>query len=64
MPVNILIKDGTKYGGLYIAKKTFQDQKVISSGDDPVSVLEEAKGKGAEDPVVIFIPKKGMVNVY
>lgn len=64
MPVNILIKDGKKYGGLFVAKKTFQDQEVISSGDNPVSVLEEAKKRGIEDPVVMFVPKEGMVNVY
>ena len=64
MPVNVLIKDGKRYGGLFIAKKSFRDQKVITFGENPSEVLEEAKKKGAEDPVVMFVPKEGMVNVY
>lgn len=64
MSNNILVKDGEKYGGKYVATKSFKDKRVISVGIDPAKVHKEAKSKGAEDPVIVFIPKKGMVNVY
>lgn len=61
---NILAKDGNKYGGNYVATKSFKDKKVISVGTDPSKVHKEAVAKGAQDPVIVFIPKKGMVTIY
>ncbi len=59
-----LLKDGDKYGGMYVATKAFGDTEVVSSGDNPVKVKEEASKKGIDDPVIFYVPKKGMVSIY
>lgn len=61
---HVLLKDGEKYSGQYVATKSFKDRKVISYGDDPSKVFNEAKEKGAKEPVVFYVPKKGMVQIY
>jgi hypothetical protein len=60
----LLIKDGEKYGGKYVATKSFADKRVISHGNDPVKVFNDAKKKGHKDPVVFYVPPKGMVQIY
>lgn len=64
MAKNVLLKDGKKYGGQYVAKKSFKDKKVISHGADPVKVFHEAKKKGAKDPVIFYVPRKDAVQIY
>ncbi|MBI5198005.1 MAG: hypothetical protein HZA19_05280 [Nitrospirae bacterium] len=64
MPRDVLIKDGERYGGKYIATRSFKDKTVVTSGKDAAKVYEAAKKKGVKDPVVFFVPKKGMVNIY
>ena len=64
MPVTTLIKDGEKYGGNYVATRSFKDRSVVSYGTDPIKVFDEAIKKGVKDPVVIYVPKKGMVHIY
>jgi hypothetical protein len=60
----VLVKDGGKYDGKYVAVRSFKNNKVLSSGHDPVQVLEKAKKKGARKPVLVFVPKKDMVHIY
>ena len=64
MTTNVLVKDAAKYSGLFVATPSFTSKDVISSGKDVKSVLEEAKSKGADDPVVFYIPEKDMVHIY
>ena len=64
MPTKTLIKDGEKYGGKYVATRSFKDTKVISFGADPVKVYDEAKEKGVRDSVVFFVPKAGAIHIY
>jgi len=61
---NILLKDGEKYHGQYVAIKSFKGKKVVSHGSDPNKVFNEAKEKGVKAPVVFYIPQKGMVQIY
>jgi hypothetical protein len=56
--------DKKKYGGKYIATKSFSSHKIIASGKDIVRVYEEAVKSGAKDPVIDFIPKEGYVCLY
>lgn len=60
----VLLKDGEKYSGQYVATRTFRDKTVLSAGSDPSEVFEEAKSKGADDPVVFYVPKKDIVQIY
>ncbi len=64
MSRNILVKDGDKYSGQYVATKSFKDNKVISFGKDPSKVLEDARKKGAKDPVIFYVPEKDMIHIY
>ena len=55
-------EDVEKYLGKYVAlrfKKGFFDGEVISFGEDPVKVVEEAKKIGYTDPLIHYIPKAG-----
>jgi hypothetical protein len=60
----MIAKDSQKYAGKYVATRSFKGQKVIASGDDPVTVFEEAIQIGAKNPVIVFVPVPGMVAVY
>ena len=64
MPANVLIKDGEKYGGKYVATRSLKDKRVVSSGEDMAKVYADAKKKGVKAPVVFFVPQKGMVSIY
>ena len=64
MKTNILIKDGDKYQGKYVATRSKKNKTVVSSGTDPIAVLEKAYKKGAKHPLISYIPKNGMVHVY
>ena len=60
----VLLKDSEKYGGQYVATRSFEDKKVVSHGSEPGKVFYEAKKKGVKEPVVFYVPKKGMVQIY
>ena len=64
MPSDIIIKDGRKYGGKYVATRSFKDNRVVCFGSDPKKVFDEAKEKGVREPVIFFVPKEGMVHIY
>jgi hypothetical protein len=63
MPTSVLLKDGSKYGGKYVATRSFKNNEVLSSGKDPIKVLEAARKK-ARNPVIFYVPIKGMVSIY
>ena len=60
---NVLIKE-EKYSGSYVAIKNFTDPIVIGSGKEPIDALNMAKSKGYENPYIVFVPQKGMVQIY
>ena len=60
----VLLKDSERYEGKYVAKMSFISENVISSGDDPVKVYEEAKNKGIDEPVIFYVPKKDVAHIY
>jgi hypothetical protein len=64
MGTNVLIKESEKYGGQYVATRSFVDKDVISHGGDPLKVFNEAKDKGVNEPVVFYVPKKDVVQIY
>ncbi len=53
-----------KHLGHYAAFASFTAEKVISYGDNPVEVVAEAKRKGIEDPVLVYIPEKEEVHIF
>lgn len=52
------------YAGKYVALKSRKEEDVVSSGDDPKKVFDEAKQKGIQNPVIIFVPKSDSVYIY
>ena len=58
-----LIKDN-KYTGRYVAVKDFNDNTVISDGKEPQEAYQKAVEKGCNNPVVLFVPLKDMVQIY
>jgi hypothetical protein len=63
MPI-VLVNNSEKYGGKYVATRSFQDKDVVASGDTPVAVRDEAAKKGYLSPVIFFVPQPGAVSVY
>ncbi|MEW6354974.1 MAG: DUF5678 domain-containing protein [Planctomycetota bacterium] len=60
----VVLQNGARYAGQYVATRSFQDRKVVSHGSDPSKVFDEARRKGVKEPVVFYVPKKGMVQIY
>ena len=59
----VLIKD-RKYSGQYVVIKDLNDSTIITHGDDPKTVYEEAVKKGFLEPIILFVPNKDMVQIY
>jgi hypothetical protein len=64
MAIKEIVKDSRKYAGKYVATKSFSSRVVITSGKDPIKVLESAEKKGVKNPVVFYIPLSNMVHIY
>ena len=47
-----------------VALKSGSDGKIISYGTKVKSVVDEAKKKGVDDPIIMFVPKKGHRYIY
>jgi hypothetical protein len=63
MPTQVLVRD-EKYRGQYVALKSFDDNTVVGSGKTPLSALKKARASGVQDPVIVFVPPKGMARVF
>ena len=61
---NVLLKEGGKYDGHYVAIRSFGDGKVVAYGNDPSKVFNDAREKGIETPVVFYVPQKGITQIY
>lgn len=53
-----------RYNGRYVAIKDFDDNTIIADGKNPQEVYETAIKKGCSDPVIFYVPIKGMVQIY
>lgn len=59
-----LLVNTNEYNGRYVALKSFDDHRVVGVGDDPESALKDARAKGVEDPVLVYIPDPDTVQIY
>ncbi len=59
----ISIKD-PRCQGKYVTLRSISDGIVIAYGDDPCEVSRLAAERGAEEPVIFFVPKAGVISVY
>jgi len=63
MPARTCVNN-RKYIGKYVAMESFNNKTVVASGKDPVDVMSKADKNGVSDPLVVFVPPKGAVNIY
>ena len=59
-----LLVNTNEYNGRYVALKSFEDHSVVGVGDDPESALEDARGKGVEAPVLVYVTETDTVHIY
>lgn len=50
--------------GKYLAMKSFEDATIVGSGNSPKEAYDEAQKQGYNEPVIAFMPVKGMVQIY
>jgi hypothetical protein len=53
-----------EFNGRYVALKSFEDHTAVGVGDDPESAFKDARAKGVEAPVLIFVTEKDTVHIY
>ncbi len=58
-----LLKD-EKLEGRFVAIKDFDDVVVIADGKNPDEAYSKAFEKGVRDPVVFYVPLKGMLHIH
>ncbi len=56
--------NSSDYNGKYVAMKDFNDHTVVADGINPQEAYEKAAKKGLKNPVITFVPLKGMVQIY
>ncbi len=61
-PIDLLKED--KYAGCFVALRSFSDSTVLAFGSDPQEVELVARGKGVNEPVVVYVPEAGTHNIY
>jgi high-affinity K+ transport system ATPase subunit B len=52
------------YEGKYVALRSICDRTVVVSGDDPATVMQEARERGVANPVIFFVPSHDITLVY
>lgn len=63
MEKTMLVKDD-KYEGKYVAFVSVTDHKIVAEGESPEDVFNEAKKSGCPQPMIVFVPDKGMTCCY
>jgi hypothetical protein len=61
---NCAVSTNEKYQGKYVATKSFNNNKIIASGKDPIKVRQEAIKSGAKSPVVVYVPESTMIYIF
>ena len=53
----------TKYAGEYIAFSNFNSKRVIAHDKDLGKVVEKARSKGIETPVIVFVRDPNVIYI-
>lgn len=62
--MEIALVNTHEFDGRYVAMKSFDDRTIVGAGDDPEAAIKDARSKGHEDPVIVYVPEKDMVHIY
>lgn len=60
----VLLKDGARYKGEYVALNNANERKVLCHGENIEEVMNKAIEKGVKEPVMVFVPKKNVTYIY
>lgn len=52
------------YEGKYVVLRSISDRTVVASGNDPETVMQEARKQGIANPVIFFVPSHDITLVY
>lgn len=50
--------------GKYVALRSPNDNTVVGSGATPNSALKRARAKGEREPILLYVPKDAMTQIY
>ena len=56
--------NNNNFNGKYVTMEDFTNHTVVSEGSTPQEAYELAIKKGYKNPVLIFVPATGMVQIY
>ena len=59
----VLIRD-TKFEGKYVALRNINDHSPVADGDNPETVYNKAIQLGIKNPLLLYVPACGMVQIY
>lgn len=59
----VLIKE-KKFEGRYVALEDIDHPLPVADGKSPDEVYESAVKKGFTDPLILYVPLQGMVQIY
>jgi len=63
-PKPCTIRVPEKYGGQYIAKRSWRSTSIVAHSQNIAQVIKTAQEQGIMEPVVMFVPKYDMVCIY
>jgi len=61
---NQILITGKGYEGKYVALRSICNRTVIASGNDPETVMREAREQDVTNPVIFFVPSHDITLVY
>jgi len=53
-----------KYGGQYIAKRSWRSKSIIAHSQNMDHVIKRAEEQGIMEPIIMFVPKRDMACIY
>ena len=59
----VLVKTD-KYCGQYVAMKSVDNNTIVGAGNTPDKALSEARGNGIQNPFLLYVPDKNLVQIY
>jgi hypothetical protein len=59
-----IVANGRRYMGKFVATDSFNDNRVIASGDSASAVRTKAIEKGHAAPVVVYVPDEKTIHLY
>ncbi|MBF0566065.1 MAG: hypothetical protein HQK89_12570 [Nitrospirae bacterium] len=59
----VLINDGSKYAGKYVAIRGFGEKDVVASGNTPDDVYQITDKAGINNPIVFYVPEKDTIQI-